>query len=363
MLDGNNRHDFAVTKQERSFIEPTTPQPSGHLVIGFAGVARPAGGHDVVEGVSTPAGYREDTVTLERSVRCTAIRATSPGLLQDDPVFIGQIVLDAIHTALAFSGGPSAPGSTDGHTATIRITPGESGPRSAQALLSREPPSTNGSGVRDGIRARGIVSAAMTETADLEDPPSPNDKEVLCARTRAAWRSWLEAHGDRTHGLWLVYRKKSSALLGPTYEELLEEALCFGWIDSQSRRVDDDRTMQWFSPRRRGSIWSEPNKVRVDRLERDGLMAEPGRNAVSRAKADGSWSQTDEVDALIIPPDLDAAFAAAPRARSAYLALPDSVKRQTLWSVYSAKRPQTRTTRVTQTIATLEAGSADVPDQ
>ena len=203
----------------------------------------------------------------------------------------------------------------------------------------------------------------MTETADLEVPPSPNDNEVFTPRSRAAWRSWLERNGDRTNGLWLVYRKKSSELLGPTYEELVEEALCFGWIDSQSRRVDDDRVIQWFSPRRRGSIWSELNKARVDRLERDGLMAEPGRNAITRAKADGSWSQTDEVDAMIIPPDLAAAFAAAPRAQSAYLALPDSAKRLTLWGIYSAKRPQTRANRVTQTIATLEAANADDPGQ
>jgi uncharacterized protein YdeI (YjbR/CyaY-like superfamily) len=198
----------------------------------------------------------------------------------------------------------------------------------------------------------------MTDISDLEDPPSPNDKELLTPVTRTAWRSWLERHGDRAHGLWLVYRKKTSPLSGPTYEDLVEEALCFGWIDSQTRRVDDDRTMQWFSPRRRGSIWSAANKARIDRLEQDGMMAEPGREAIARAKADGSWSQTEDVDALIVPPDLEAAFDAAPRARSVYLALPDSVKRQTLWGIYSAKRSQTRKTRIAQTIETLEAGGA-----
>ena len=203
----------------------------------------------------------------------------------------------------------------------------------------------------------------MPAVSDLEDPASPNDKECFTPASRSAWRSWLEQHGDRPHGLWLVYRKKSSLLEGPIYEELVEEALCFGWIDSQSRRVDDDRTMQWFSPRRRGSIWSPLNKERIGRLERDGLMAEPGREAIARAKADGSWSQTDGVDALIIPPDLEAAFAAAPRARSAYQALPDSAKRLTLWGIYSAKRPQTRANRVTQTIATLEAANADQPGE
>lgn len=193
----------------------------------------------------------------------------------------------------------------------------------------------------------------MTDTADLEDPPSPNGKELFTPRTRTAWRSWLEHHGDRDHGLWLVYRKTSSPLGGPTYEDLVEESLCFGWIDSQARRVDDDRTMQWFSPRRRGSIWSVSNKARIERLDRDGLMAAPGLEAIVRAKADGSWSQTDEVDALVVPPDLAAAFDSAPRARSAYLALPDSAKRQTLWEIYSAKRPQTRANRIAKLIETL----------
>lgn len=200
------------------------------------------------------------------------------------------------------------------------------------------------------------MSATMTDTADLEAPPPPNDKEVFTPRTRAAWRSWLERHGGRTDGLWLVYRKKSSSLVGPVYDDLLEEALCFGWIDSQVRRVDDDRTMQWFSPRRRGSIWSTPNKERIDRLERDGLVSEPGRAAITSAKADGSWSQTDDVDALIVPPDLEAAFRDAPRARAAYVALSVSAKNQALWRIYSAKRPETRANRIAETIETLDAG-------
>lgn len=200
------------------------------------------------------------------------------------------------------------------------------------------------------------MSAKMSDTADLEAPPPPNDKEVFTPRTRAAWRSWLERNGGRTDGLWLVYRKKSSPLVGPVYDDLVEEALCFGWIDSQVRRVDDDRTMQWFSPRRRGSIWSAPNKRRIVRLERDGLMSDLGRAAITRAKADGSWSQMDDVDALIVPPDLEAAFRDAPRARAAYLALPVSAKHQVLWSIHSAKRPETRASRVAKAIETLEVG-------
>ena len=201
----------------------------------------------------------------------------------------------------------------------------------------------------------------MRRIADLEVPPSPNGKEVFTPPSRAAWRSWLARNEGREHGLWIVYRKKSSPLLGPVYDDLVEEALCFGWIDSQLRRIDDDRQIQWFSPRRPGGIWSPPNKTRIDRLAGEGLIAEPGWKAIDKAKADGSWSQTDEVDALVIPPDLEAAFDTTPGAWTGYLALNDSTKRQYLWWIHSAKRDQTRTDRIVQTIESLTSGATSPP--
>jgi len=129
----------------------------------------------------------------------------------------------------------------------------------------------------------------------------------------------------------VVNRKKSSGLDGPVYDDLVDEALCFGWIDSQARRVDADRMMQWFSPRRPGGLWSALNKERIERLVRDGLMTEAGQSAIDEAKADGSWSQTDELDSLIVPPDLKDALDAAPQAKAAYESLADSAKKQYLW--------------------------------
>jgi len=149
------------------------------------------------------------------------------------------------------------------------------------------------------------------------------------------------------------YRKKSSSLDGPVYDDLVEEALCFGWIDSQVRRVDVDRMMQWFSPRRPGGLWSAVNKGRIQRLVRDGLMTEAGQSAIDQAKADGSWSQTDDVDALIVPPDLTDALDAAPSAKAAYESLSDSAKRQYLWWILSAKRLPTRANRIVETIRRL----------
>ncbi len=195
----------------------------------------------------------------------------------------------------------------------------------------------------------------MARITDLAAPDSPKDKEMLTPATRAEWRSWLASNGDRTNGLWVVHRKKTSSLEGPLYDDLVEEALCFGWIDSQSRRVDDDRKIQWFSPRRPGGLWSALNRDRIERLIRQGLMTDMGQAIIDRAKADGSWSQTDEVDALIVPPDLWTAFDDAPQAKQTYEQLPDSAKKQHLWAVYSAKRPETRANRIAQVIQSLSA--------
>ncbi|MEX0864192.1 MAG: YdeI/OmpD-associated family protein [Acidimicrobiia bacterium] len=196
----------------------------------------------------------------------------------------------------------------------------------------------------------------MIRTADLLDPPSPNGKDVLTPASRADWRSWLASNIERQDGLWVVYRKKSSGLEGPDYDDLVEEALCFGWIDSVARRVDEDRTIQWFSPRRRGGLWSALNKERIEHLVRDGLMTEAGTAVMEEAKADGSWSQTDEVDALMIPSDLQAAFDDAPGAKTQYESLRDSAKREYLWWIHTAKRPATRAKRIADTIQRLSAG-------
>lgn len=197
----------------------------------------------------------------------------------------------------------------------------------------------------------------MTRISDLVEPESPNGKEVLTPASREAWRRWLSTNGDRRDGLWIVYRKPSSTLQGPTYEDLVEEALCFGWIDSQNRRVDDDRQIQWFSPRRKGGIWSALNKRRIERLARQGLIAPPGQAAIDKAKADGSWSQAEAAEALIVPTDLDAAMST--RTRAAYEALSNSAKQQLLWTVYSAKRPETRRARVDRAIERLEADGSE----
>jgi uncharacterized protein YdeI (YjbR/CyaY-like superfamily) len=193
----------------------------------------------------------------------------------------------------------------------------------------------------------------MPRVTDLPDPASPNGKEWIVPGSREEWRRWLAVNPDRGEGVWVVHRKKSSDLNGPTYDELVEEALCFGWIDSVTHRVDEDRRIQWFSPRRPGGLWSALNKKRIESLLGRGLMTEAGQKAIDQAKADGSWSQADEADALIVPADLEAAFGGDPAARAAYEGLPDSSKKQNLWLVYSAKRPETRERRVAELVRRL----------
>ena len=213
-----------------------------------------------------------------------------------------------------------------------------------------------------GDMSGSVGSTDMTKVDDLAEPTSPDGKSVLVPPSRGFWREWLASNTDRQDGLWVVYRKKPSRLDGPVYDDLVEEALCFAWIDSRVRRVDDDRVMQWFSPRREGGMWSAVNKERIRRLIAAGRMAEIGQAAIDRAKADGSWAQLDQVDALIVPPDLQTALDRVPAASTAYQALADSAQRQYLWWIHSARRPATRTNRIEETIRRLSSDEANGPD-
>src|SRR5262245_23662762 len=103
---------------------------------------------------------------------------------------------------------------------------------------------------------------------------------------RAEWRSWLEQDHARTQGVWLISFKKSTGKPRVEYDEAVEEALCFGWIDSKERKLDDERTMLWFAPRKRGTGWAKSNKERVERLIAEGLMAEPGMAKIRAAQQD-----------------------------------------------------------------------------
>lgn len=173
-------------------------------------------------------------------------------------------------------------------------------------------------------------------------------------KTRSAWHSWLDRHHARPEGVWLISWKKSSGKVRIPYDELVEEALCFGWIDSTAKTVDEHRAMLWFAPRRPRSGWSKSNKVRIERAIAAGRMQPVGLAKIEAAKQDGSWNALDAVDALELPPDLIAALAGHPPARDHFEAFPPSVKRGILDWIRTAKTQPTRAKRICET-ATLAA--------
>jgi uncharacterized protein YdeI (YjbR/CyaY-like superfamily) len=152
----------------------------------------------------------------------------------------------------------------------------------------------------------------------------------------------------------LVSYKKATGKPRFDYEEAVEEALCFGWIDSKGNKLDEERSLLWFAPRKGGTGWSKPNKERVEKLIAAGQMTPAGLAKVEAAKADGTWTALDSIEALEIPPDLAAALADHPPAADHFAAFPRSVKRGILEWISTAKTATTRTKRITET-ATLAA--------
>jgi uncharacterized protein YdeI (YjbR/CyaY-like superfamily) len=178
-----------------------------------------------------------------------------------------------------------------------------------------------------------------------------------------AWRAWLAEHHDRGRGVWFVSWKARTGRPSVPYEQAVEQALCFGWIDSTARSLDDERSALWFGPRRRGSGWARTNKQRIARLEEAGLMAPAGRALVDAAKADGSWTMLDDVEDLVVPPDLATAFDAHPGAREHWDGFSRSARRAMLVWLVEAKRPATRAGRVAKIAERAAVGEKAYPPQ
>lgn len=182
------------------------------------------------------------------------------------------------------------------------------------------------------------------------------DAEHVQFENRGQWRTWLSQHHATESGVWVIWFKKSAGKPSPTYVELVLEALCFGWIDSRPGKVDDERTKLYFCPRKKGSVWAATNKARVESLESDGLMTPAGRAVIDRAKADGSWTKLEASDALDVPDDLAEAFAAYPGSGAHWDAFPPSTRKQLIYWVTDAKRPQTRAGRVDEIARLAQTG-------
>jgi uncharacterized protein YdeI (YjbR/CyaY-like superfamily) len=180
-------------------------------------------------------------------------------------------------------------------------------------------------------------------------------------RDRAAWRAWLETNHDKTKELWLIYFKKGSGKVSVTYEEALQEALCFGWIDSTINALDAERYMQRWTPRKPQSIWSASNKARVRELIAVGRMAAPGLAKIKLAKKNGSWNKLNDIERIGDgggpPPEVLAAIDAFPGLREKFAALSMSRRKMLSYWVASAKRPETRARRLAQLGGHIDAGS------
>lgn len=194
-------------------------------------------------------------------------------------------------------------------------------------------------------------------------PSALDSADRVEVTSRAAWRAWLAANHEQPDGIWLVTFKKHTGERYVDYDSIVEEALCFGWIDSLPRKLDADRTMLYLSPRKPKSIWSRLNKTRVDVLEEAGLMTDVGRAKIEAAKADGSWKIYDSVEDLIVPDDLRDALAEEPTAATQFEAFSASSKKGVLWWIKSARRKATRVSRIAKTVRLAKLGVvANTPD-
>ncbi len=174
---------------------------------------------------------------------------------------------------------------------------------------------------------------------------------TVCPRDRQQWREWLHAHHDQHQAVWLVYYKKTSATPTLTWSEAVDEALCFGWIDSQAKPLDGDRYQQFFSRRKPSSGWSKVNKEKVQRLLAAGLIMPAGLASIELAQQNGSWALLDEVEELRLPADLALAFAQRPAAHTHFLSLSRTAKRNLLLRLVLVKQPATRQRHITAILA------------
>lgn len=179
---------------------------------------------------------------------------------------------------------------------------------------------------------------------------SSDSSDALDFQDRADWRDWLEQNHAVSPGVWVRIHKVGSSTPGLKLDEALEEAICFGWIDSRLHHLDDNEFKLWFSKRKPTSIWAQNNRIRVERLEARGLMAPAGIAAVNIAKENGAWTSLVPIDNLEIPPDLEGALTAHPPAKENFDRFTDSTKRTILWWVDSAKRHETRQKRIDETV-------------
>ncbi|MBN2314951.1 MAG: YdeI/OmpD-associated family protein [Sedimentisphaerales bacterium] len=181
-------------------------------------------------------------------------------------------------------------------------------------------------------------------------------KQVYVA-DREQWRRWLSEHHASEAGIWLIFYKKKTSKPTVVYDDAVEEALCFGWIDSIIKKIDDEKYARKFTPRKDKSVWSQLNKRRVDKMIKQGRMTEAGRAKIKAAQKNGSWNQRARSREFIeVPTELIKALAQNKKAKEHFDQLAPTYRRHYIGWIATAKRPDTRERRIAEAVALLEKG-------
>lgn len=191
------------------------------------------------------------------------------------------------------------------------------------------------------------------------------DYKTTHPKSRKAWRQWLEKNHTTSPGIWMIYYKKETGKPRVGYDESVEEALCFGWIDSLPRKLDQEKAMLKFTPRKPKSVWSQLNKTRVDKLIKDRLMTPAGLTKIEQAKKDGSWDILTATDIAAennqLPEELKKALTGNKKAMENFVKFSPGIRRQFLYWIDSARRPETKDTRMKQTVLMAAANKKPGP--
>lgn len=177
-----------------------------------------------------------------------------------------------------------------------------------------------------------------------------SEKPLLYFENAQQWRDWLHEHHAAYSGVELIFYKVESEMPSMRWEEAVQVAICFGWIDSTVRKLDDERRKQVFTPRKPKSVWSKVNKNYIEQLLKDGLMHASGLKTVEIAKQNGSWQSLDHVEDLKVPDDLQAAFDQNPLAANYYHNLSKTYRKSYLYWLNQAKREETRKIRIDEIV-------------
>jgi uncharacterized protein YdeI (YjbR/CyaY-like superfamily) len=188
----------------------------------------------------------------------------------------------------------------------------------------------------------------------FEEKEIKDGVQSITASSPEAWRNWLEFNHDKAKSVWLIIYKKDSGISSLDYEEAVEEALCFGWIDSKPNKRDEKSYYQFFAKRKEKSNWSRKNKETVQRLIEQGKMLSSGLEMVKRAKEIGTWDALNDVENLIVPQDLQAELVKHKNANENWNNFPPSTRRGILEWILNAKKPETREKRIIETAEKAE---------